>query len=797
MYKCKNNYIVDSCTGSSPQNGDGPGSGVNSDDWELITEGYIKKFDGELYYSSYAKTNNIKLFATDIVSLGAITDCDWEGIPKIYEAFIDTTYQRPPLSPDMSDVYPGTVDVSGFDDGGVFDDNALIANVNCLGIFTGSQQCNNIKRICELGFGLDENRMGEGLNPNGPPGPPVDSKMTNQDIDNSFIRGAFAYANGLPLSNNGTIPLVLIDSGSESSSGGFSNYLNTEYRAFRGYITSKKVWQYQNSFYFYFGLIPGFSAIQNMERKYFAPCEREKDVDFFCVATEVIIDDDSDVPTGAITVEAVGGIAPYTYSWTGPTFVINGVSTNFPQNPDPTSPTITDLYAGTYYVKIIDGIGRKTECSFIVPGPAPVSCFVDIDGVSQFGASDGGFTINAQQGQPPYTYLVEAFDIATNTALSSPAPQSGTMANSSVTVGGDNDPSNGYPIGSYRITVTDSGSVQSQCIKFVNLTEPIKMGVNIETVQPNCASEGGAAFVIVTGGTAPYDIEWNTTPPQSSSTISGLQSGTYTVTITDSQNAVKSSSTSIIVPPPLSVIPYPNNNTINVIMQTTLHPTATPINNTYGTASDQVSDGVIKVKPQGGTPPYTVSIDVGTPQTNINSGEEVIFSKLTGDELYTVSIEDANGCTYEIDTDLYKPDEQLYGAFAIQQYGVQNVYSRIFLSIRGGHGAVEDNIFPNGRRGFTNYILERSKNGASWSTYQGWNRAVYPSGEETYSREYVLITPSIKSGGYKYFRFRIVDYFGPDSGTAYANRTPYGLQIDTGQGGSRRYAQWYTNIITL
>jgi gliding motility-associated-like protein len=43
----------------------------------------------------------------------------------------------------------------------------------------------------------------------------------------------------------------------------------------------------------------------------------------------------------------------------------------------------------------------------------------------------------------------------------------------------------------------------------------------------------GIATAIVTGGTEPYSYLWNTSPVQTSSTVSGLVAGTYIVTITD------------------------------------------------------------------------------------------------------------------------------------------------------------------------------------------------------------------------------------------------------------------------
>ncbi|HYG50052.1 MAG TPA: hypothetical protein VD905_04070, partial [Flavobacteriales bacterium] len=48
----------------------------------------------------------------------------------------------------------------------------------------------------------------------------------------------------------------------------------------------------------------------------------------------------------------------------------------------------------------------------------------------------------------------------------------------------------------------------------------------------NCTSPGSAS-VSITGGVGPYDIVWNTTPPQTNDTITNVPPGTYIVTVTE------------------------------------------------------------------------------------------------------------------------------------------------------------------------------------------------------------------------------------------------------------------------
>jgi hypothetical protein len=37
------------------------------------------------------------MFATEIVNLGSVFDCDWQGVPKISDLLIPTTYKYPQI----------------------------------------------------------------------------------------------------------------------------------------------------------------------------------------------------------------------------------------------------------------------------------------------------------------------------------------------------------------------------------------------------------------------------------------------------------------------------------------------------------------------------------------------------------------------------------------------------------------------------------------------------------------------------------------------------------------------------
>lgn len=57
--------------------------------------------------------------------------------------------------------------------------------------------------------------------------------------------------------------------------------------------------------------------------------------------------------------------------------------------------------------------------------------------------------------------------------------------------------------------------------------------LSLSSVADSCSSGNGSATANVSGDFPPFSYEWNTNPPQNTSTINNLSSGTYTVTVSD------------------------------------------------------------------------------------------------------------------------------------------------------------------------------------------------------------------------------------------------------------------------
>lgn len=79
----------------------------------------------------------------------------------------------------------------------------------------------------------------------------------------------------------------------------------------------------------------------------------------------------------------------------------------------------------------------------------------------------------------------------------------------------------------------------------VTITEPAALSISMTAQDVNCSGQTGSVVCTVGGGTGPYDYLWNTTPPQTTSQITNLTAGTYTVDVTDANNCTISATAEV------------------------------------------------------------------------------------------------------------------------------------------------------------------------------------------------------------------------------------------------------------
>jgi gliding motility-associated-like protein len=154
----------------------------------------------------------------------------------------------------------------------------------------------------------------------------------------------------------------------------------------------------------------------------------------------------------------------------------------------------------------------------VVQLPAMVSTIASISSVSCNGAVDGSVTVTpVTGGAPPYDYNWSNGD-------------SGLTADS-------------LPGGIATLTITDVNNCTVQVVATIN--EPAQLTASTTTQPISCDGQSdGVAVVSVSGGTLPYSYAWSPVGGNSA-TASGLDEGSYSVTVTDFNNCMTADSATI------------------------------------------------------------------------------------------------------------------------------------------------------------------------------------------------------------------------------------------------------------
>jgi hypothetical protein len=281
---------------------------------------------------------------------------------------------------------------------------------------------------------------------------------------------------------------------------------------------------------------------------------------------------------GTVSVSVAGGSTPYKYKWS------NGA----------TSSSLSNLNAGNYTVTVTDASGCTAAATAVVSQPAAIELTTIADNPKCYNGADGTAEVTATGGTSPYSYI-----------------WSNGATTSKVT---------GLTVGTYTVTVSDAKG----CFKFVDvvLTNPeqLKSVGTVTNIKCN-GNKTGAISLNITGGVAPYTVNWSN--GANGTSITGLPAAAYTAIITDSKGCTLTATYEVKQPAAIVLTVSPKNVKCN--------------GETNGSASIVIN---------GGTAPYSVLWSTGSSALGING---------LAAGTYTVVVTDANACTEKATIEINEP----------------------------------------------------------------------------------------------------------------------------------------------
>ncbi len=307
---------------------------------------------------------------------------------------------------------------------------------------------------------------------------------------------------------------------------------------------------------------------------------------------------------GMVTVTASAGTLPYSYAW--------NVTGNFQ--------TIVGVSAGTYTVTVTDGAGCTATASTSIASPDSIS--ITTDSLSDASCQGGYIAVSGSGGTGALSLI---WNDGNNTAIRT-----------------------GLNAGNYSVTVVDAYGCSNSEAFTINSVSSMAITATIDSL--NCPGAADAGITVsALGGNGPYGYLWNT--GSTSTQITNLSAGVYSVTTTDANGCIAS-----------------NSFTINSVSSIAITATIDSLN------CPGDADAGITVSVSGGNGPYSYLWNTGSNSTQLNNLSAGVYS---------ITTTDANGCIASVIVVIGEPDSILINAFVSDAYCVGQTGS-ITLTPAGG-----------------------------------------------------------------------------------------------------------------
>lgn len=325
---------------------------------------------------------------------------------------------------------------------------------------------------------------------------------------------------------------------------------------------------------------------------------------------------------GEIKITITGGTLNYNYTWTK-----DGI-------PYATTEDLTHLSPGIYMITVSDAnnCGPKTATFTITEPPILAVSLISQTNILCFGEATGAIDIAVVGGTP----ALSGYNFAWT------GPNGFTSSNKNLTA---------IIAGTYNVLVTDN----SGCSKAlsVTLTQPTVIVLAATTTPIICYGSNDASITLaINGGVTPYTIVWSN---MGGGTFqNNLSAGDYLITVTDSNNCVKTLNVNIPEAPIFTINPVVKNISC------------------FGS-----HDGSINLNIIGGIAPVKLVWDdtavAGNVRNNLGPGS------------YTVTIVDSKPCTIKKTFIILEPQPLILSANVTNAFDCDNANSgAINLLVAGG-----------------------------------------------------------------------------------------------------------------
>jgi hypothetical protein len=341
---------------------------------------------------------------------------------------------------------------------------------------------------------------------------------------------------------------------------------------------------------------------------------------------------------GSFSIDFTSGNTPYIVNWLTPLYASASTTGNY---------SITGLSAGTYQFYVNDSSVPVNQSSGVIQvyiTSASTLFIQDVQNTS-CGLSNGSLSVNTytNYGTNEITLFKDNVQYSTATV---------TSANQYTFVN--------LPEGVYYATCTNYGGCygESENVVLYN-TSSMDFGFYVVN-NPACSLTNGKIFVTGVTGIPPYTYTWssNISGSPTTSSVTGLTSGNYFCTVTDSQGCSITKTTTVLNADPIGLITY-----------TLVSPTCTG------------NTGSITYYISGGTGPYFYLLSNG--DSLVSYDQFLTFSGLSAGN-YTLEVTDVALCTATFNVVLQTPNTFFVVSESITDSSCNNNSGVYNIQLQGG-----------------------------------------------------------------------------------------------------------------